>query len=104
MPFYLSRISSDLIVILIVAASFVALLLLAFAFFFLSSHRKNPHRRSQRRIRIPAMQETVKPQRREKSESASDAEKAAVIAAVLAICTENPSERPLRVVSFRRIR
>ena len=104
MAIFLSRISPDLIVILIVAASVIALLSLAFAFFFLSFRKRNPHRRSQRRIRIPAMQETVKPQRREKSEATSGAEKAAVIAAVLAICTENPAERPLRVVSFRRIR
>ena len=100
---YVTR-TDDFLVLLIVAASIVAIISLAVIFLLLSFRRRNPHRSSQRRIRIPAMQETVKPQRRDKSETAADAEKAAVIAAVLAICTEGHSPASLRVVSFRRIR
>ena len=93
----------DFFVLLIVAASLVAVVSLAVIFLLLSFRKRNPHRSSQRRIRIPAMQEVVKP-RREKNEAFSEAEKAAVIAAVLAICTEGRSVASLRVVSFRRIR
>ncbi len=99
MAVYLSRVSSDKIVFLVIVFSLIALLLLAFIFIVVSFFKKS----SQRRIRIPAMQEAAKPQRREKSEALTETEKAAIIAVVLAICTENHTERPLRVVSFRRI-
>lgn len=91
----------DFVILLVIFVG-LAILILAAAAFVLSLRRRSPER-EHRRIRIPAMQETLKSQKREKSDTTSSDEAAAVIAAAIAVCTADAPEQRFRVVSFRRL-
>ncbi len=89
----------DFLVFIVILVS-IALFFLASVIFLFSLRRRSAERY---RIQMPAMQETVKPARREKDAASRD-EEAAVVAAALAVCMSEKPEAAFRVVSFKRTR
>ncbi len=94
--------ADDAMLLSTIALCAVFILLITFVTFFYISHRRT-QTQTHNKIRIPAMQETVKPQRRDRGD-ADASEQAAVIAAAIAVCTENNKNAQYRVVSYKRIR
>ncbi len=103
MMFLFATDGNSVLVPLLIGIGAIVLLLLVFLIVLLLPRRRE--RRTRRRIHISAMQESVRPERRKERESNADsAEKVAIIAAALAVATENSPGKSFRVVSFRRTR
>ncbi len=94
----------SLLLPLLIGGAILVSLLLIFGIVLILPRRHE--RRKRRRIRIPAMQETVRPEKRkERTETTADAaDRVAIMAAALSVATEYAPGKSFRVVSFRRIR
>ena len=93
--------ATEIVVFGIVAA--VIILLFFFAALSFSGIYQRKDRRESRRVKsFPAILETVKPQRKEKSQAQDTQEIVAVMAAAIAVCTQDNPRGRFRVISFRR--
>lgn len=98
----LSAFGATEIVVFVIVAAVIILLFFFAALSFSGIYQRKGLREGKKVKSFPAILETVKPQRKEKTQTQDMQETVAVIAAAIAVCTQDNPRGRFRVVSFRR--